>query len=50
MKRYNKGKDINIHLKEKIENFMDYKWNHDRLLAIDDADEIAKLKQLPEEV
>lgn len=29
---------------------MDYKWNNDRLQAIDDDDEKAKLAQLPEEV
>ena len=29
---------------------MDFKWNNDRLLAIDDADEIDKLTQLPESV
>ena len=43
MKKYNKGKDINQPLKEKIENYMDFKWNNDRLLAIDDEDEKAKL-------
>ena len=44
LKRFNKGKEINQSTKEKIENFMDFKWNNDRLLAIDDPDEISKLE------
>jgi len=44
MKRFNKGVDINHKLKLKIEKFMDFKWNNDRLLAIDDEDEIKTLK------
>jgi hypothetical protein len=44
LKRYNKGKAINHATKEKIEKFMDFKWNNDRLLAIDDEDEISKLQ------
>ena len=50
LKRFNKGKEINHTIKEKIESFMDFKWNNDRLLAIDDPDEISKLEQLPEHV
>ena len=41
LKRFNMGKEINKNLKKKIENFMEFKWNNDRLLAIDDDDEIA---------
>ena len=44
LKRFNKGKEINQSTKEKIENFMDFKWNNDRLLAIDDPDEISNLE------
>lgn len=43
LKRYNKGIPFNMKLQQKIEAFMDFKWNNDRLLAIDDPDEIDKL-------
>ena len=50
LQRYNKGVPFNQELKKRIEVFFDYKWNNDRLLAIDDQDEIDKLNQLPEAV
>jgi hypothetical protein len=43
MKRYNGGKNINHDLKEKMEVFFDYKWNYDKLMALDDDEEKAKL-------
>lgn len=31
MKRYNKGKDINVELKKKIEVYFDFRWQEDKL-------------------
>jgi hypothetical protein len=50
MQRYNGNKKMNKKLKLKIEQFFDYKWNNDKLQAIDDPAEMAILDQLPHEV
>ena len=47
MKRYNKDKNIDQDLKERIERFFAYKWAKDKLQAIDDDEEKAMLMQLP---
>lgn len=47
LKRFNGGKNINQKLTKKIEKFFDYKWNNDKLMAINDPGEIAILSQLP---
>jgi len=47
MKHYNKGKNINQNLKEKINAFFAYKWAIDKNQAIDDDLEKALLEQLP---
>ena len=48
MQKLNEGKPLNDELTAKIFEFFDYKWTHDRLMAIDDDYEIALLNQLPE--
>ena len=48
LKRFNGDKPINHAFKVKIEAFFDFKWNQDRLLALDDDEEKEKLSQLPE--
>ena len=50
MKKFNGGKSINYELQLKIEKYFDYKWSNDKLMAINDEDEIAILSQLPLEV
>ena len=49
-KRYNGGKKINKEIIEKIEKYFEYRWNNDKLMAIDDKNEMAILTQLPEPV
>ena len=39
MKKYNKGKDINDELKKKIELYFSFRWQEDKLQAIDDHEE-----------
>lgn len=43
LKKFNGGRNINDPLKQKIEKFFDYKWNNDKLMAINDEGEIAIL-------
>lgn len=50
LKRFNSGSKLDHNLVVKIEKFFDYKWNHDKLQAIDDESEIAILNQLPAEI
>lgn len=40
IKKLNGGKDVEIDFRKRIENFFDYKWQHDKNQAIDDPDEI----------
>ena len=44
LKKFNGGKSINHELITKFEKFFDYKWNNDKLMAINDDDEIALLE------
>ena len=44
LKKFNGGKSINQELITKFEKFFDYKWNNDKLMAINDEDEIALLE------
>jgi hypothetical protein len=39
MKKFNKGKDIQSGLKERIEAYFSFRWNEDKLQAIDDDEE-----------
>ena len=48
MQKMNGGKPLNEKLSKKIHDFFDYKWTHDRLMAIDGEDEQSLLEQLPE--
>ena len=50
LNRYNDQKPINKEFRDKVYAFFEYKWDHDRLMAIDDETEIAILAQLPEYV
>lgn len=43
MQRLNDNKPIKQSLQNKIFEFFDYKWTHDRLMAIDDEKEIELL-------
>ena len=43
LKRFNGGRTINQEIIGKIEKFFDYKWNNDKLMAINDDEEIAIL-------
>ena len=44
LKKLNDGKEIKQSVKDKIFDFFDYKWTHDRLMAIDDKEEIKLLE------
>lgn len=50
LKRFNGGRGIDPKIQLSIEKFFDYKWSHDKLMAIDDDTETALLQQLPLEV
>ena len=43
MKKFNKGKDINPELKQRIETYFSFRWANDKLQAIDDDEEKALL-------
>ena len=47
MKRFNKNKDINENLKTRIEQYFVFRWQEDKLQAIDDEGEQGLLDQLP---
>ena len=40
----NGNKPIKQSIKDKIYKYFDYKWTHDRLMALDDDDEVAILE------
>ena len=44
----NGNRPINHEFEHKIYEFFDYKWTHDRLLAIDKEEEKSILVQMPE--
>lgn len=48
-KRYNQGIDMDLNLKEHIERYFQYRWQHDRNIAIQTTEEINLLEQLPDE-
>lgn len=50
IKRFNNMESIDIQLKERIEAFFDYKWEHDKNQAFKDEHEILMFTQLPPEV
>ena len=44
LKKFNGGKSINHELISKFEKFFDYKWNNDKLMALDNYNEISLLQ------
>ena len=44
LKKFNGGKPIKHEIITKFEKFFEYKWNNDKLMAINDDDEIALLE------
>jgi hypothetical protein len=50
MTKFNKGKDFKVELKKKIEAYFAYRWQYDKLQALDGEDEQALLDQVPEHV
>ena len=50
MKKYNKNRHINQDLKQRIEEYFEFRWAADKLQAIDDDQEKDLLNQLPTHV
>lgn len=49
IQRFNKGKMIPIQLQQEIQEYFDYRWEHDKNAAINDDEEVALLTQLPQD-
>jgi len=50
IKQFNKGQDIDIKMKERIEDYFDYRWENDHNQAISEPEDYALLEQLPSEI
>lgn len=50
IKQFNKGQDIDIRMKERIEDYFDYRWANDHNQAISEPEDYALLEQLPSEI
>ena len=50
MKRYNKNKDLKPDLKKRIEEYFQFRWDENRMAAIDEDEEKDLLEQLPSTV
>ena len=44
LRRFNDGKLLNIDIRSKIEKFFAFKWANDKLMAIDEKDELKMLE------
>ena len=50
IRNYNGGKDMGVDLKDRIEDFFDYKWNMDLNIIVESEEENKLLEQLPKQV
>ena len=50
IKQFNKGQDLDIKMKERIESFFDYRWNNNPNSAIHDQTDKDLLDQLPNDI
>jgi hypothetical protein len=44
IKQFNKGQDIDIKMKERIEEYFDYRWENDHNQAISEPEDVALLE------
>ena len=50
IQKYNQSKPMALELKREIEMYFDYRWNHDRNLAVSTEEDYDMFKELPIEV
>ena len=49
-KFFNNDEDINLDLKEEIENYFDYRWTNNKNWAVETEEDLMMLGQLPESI